>query len=250
MGPSRSDRPQGFRRAWRNRRCAAGGALDRHEAASSVAPIGELLGLPASLPRDDQRHPATRPVPPSPPTSWPWRAPCASEPASRLARRRLLGRGDARLERLHEVDHRSDLGRLRRDDLLTTHLRLEERLQITPVLACKLRRLEVACEAVDDLARQIELGLLHLRLLDRFRDLRRRVDVLGEEERLERERVARGRGRGTDSRDPRERSARARRSPSAASPRAGGRTGDAARAVPPERGSTSGRRRSGRRRPP
>ena len=70
----------------------------------------------------------------------------------------LLRRGDARLERLHEVDHRRDLDGLRRDDLLAAHLRLEQRTQVAPVLARELRRLELAGEAVDDLAREVELG--------------------------------------------------------------------------------------------
>jgi ABC-2 type transport system permease protein len=47
-GPSRRD--------WRNRCCAAEGALGRHDSASSVAPIRRVSGLPASSPRADQRH--------------------------------------------------------------------------------------------------------------------------------------------------------------------------------------------------
>ena len=58
----------------------------------------------------------------------------------RRLREPLLRRGDARLERLHEVDHRRDLDRLRRGDLLAAHLRLEQRAQVAPVLARELRR--------------------------------------------------------------------------------------------------------------
>ena len=51
---------------------------------------------------------------------------------------------------------------LRDGDLLAAHLRLEQRAQVAPVLAGELRGLEVAGEALDDLPRELELGLLHL----------------------------------------------------------------------------------------
>ncbi len=64
-------------------------------------------------------------------------------------------------------------------------LRLEQSPEVAPVFARELRRLELAGEAVDDLAREVELGLLHVGRLDRFGNLGLRVHVLGEEQCLE-----------------------------------------------------------------
>ena len=108
----------------------------------------------------------------------------ASQPRS------LLRRGDARLERFHEVDDGRDLDRLRHGDLLAPHLGLEKRAQVAPVVTCELVRLEVAGEALDHLTGERKLRLLHLGPLDGLGDLGLRVHVLGEEERLERQRVA------------------------------------------------------------
>src|SRR5256885_127614 len=51
-------------------------------------------------------------------------------------------------------------------------------------------RIELADEARDHLAGEVELGFLDLDLLDGVLDLLLRANILGEEERLERERVA------------------------------------------------------------
>ena len=113
----------------------------------------------------------------------------------------------------------------------------------------ELRRLEVAGEAVDHLAREVELRLLDRRLLDGLRDLGLRVDVLGEEQRLERERVALRDGSRQSARALRARTGRAPPSRSAciaaSSSTYGRRCAGVSRAG---RGSTCGRRRPGRRR--
>src|SRR5439155_2661432 len=60
----------------------------------------------------------------------------------RLGRLLALRLGDARLERLHQVDHRRLLlDRLRRRDLLAGELRLQQRLQIASVAADELLRI-------------------------------------------------------------------------------------------------------------
>src|SRR5207253_11150560 len=106
-------------------------------------------------------------------------------PARLLLLLASLRRRDARLERLHEVDHRSFGDRLRNRDLLAAKLRLEQCPQVPPVFAAQLRRLELSREALDDLPRELELGVHHLRPLDSLRDPRLRVDVLGAEARRE-----------------------------------------------------------------
>src|SRR4026208_2476103 len=134
-------------------------------------------------------------------TARQWRGPLGRAASGRalgpgglgLPRRgRLLGGGDARLERLHEIDHGSLLDRLRGGELLAAQLRLEHRPEVTPVVARELRGLEVPCEAVDHLPRELELGVLDVCVLDRLRDLGLRVHVLCEEEGLEGERVVLG----------------------------------------------------------
>ena len=86
----------------------------------------------------------------------------------------------------------ASLDGLRRGDLLAGQLGLEQRAEVAAVLALQLVRVELADEARDHLLRELELRLLDGRLLDRLLDLGLRVDVLGEEERLERERLALG----------------------------------------------------------
>src|SRR6266516_3976630 len=89
------------------------GRAARPDAASSVAPIGSsLLGLPASLPRNDHRTPATSNVPPDPPQRrpglsvvWPvpmeagiWTIkPCAQAEAAALARELEVSETTARV---------------------------------------------------------------------------------------------------------------------------------------------------------
>ena len=71
-------------------------------------------------------------------------------------------------------------------------LRLEQRPKVAPVGARQSRRLELAVEAVDDLVGERELGRLDLGRLHRLGDLCVGVDVLGEVQGLEHERVAAG----------------------------------------------------------
>ena len=104
----------------------------------------------------------------------------------------------------------------------------------------------VAVEAVDDLVRELELGRLHLGRTDRLGDLGVGVDVLGEVQRLEHERVSAARARGRATRGPSARSGRGRRCPSRASPRAGAGRAGAARPSRPGRGSSCDRARSSR----
>ena len=70
-------------------------------------------------------------------------------------------------------------------------------------------RVERRLEARDDLPREVELRLAHLDRLDRLVDLRLAIHVLGDEQRLQRERVALRRGSGTASPCRRARTSRA-----------------------------------------
>src|SRR5436190_11093147 len=97
---------------------------------------------------------------------------------------------DAALERLHQVDDRRLRNGLGLRDLLAVELRLEHLAEVTAVLAVELRRIELRNEALHHLLRQLELGVLDLHAGDRLVDLRLRAHVLGEEERLEEERIA------------------------------------------------------------
>src|SRR5438132_1928835 len=102
----------------------------------------------------------------------------------------LLDLGDASLEGVHEVDDRRLWKGLRLRDLLAGQLRLEHRPELAPVLVLELGGVELADEAGDHLAGELELRLLDVGLGDGLLDLGARADVLREEERLERERVA------------------------------------------------------------
>src|SRR5204863_429590 len=65
---------------------------------------------------------------------------------------------DRALQRVHEVDHRRRLDLLLRlDELHSRELRLEQRAEALPVVAAERGRVEVGAEAVDDLARELEL---------------------------------------------------------------------------------------------
>src|ERR1017187_2267782 len=72
----------------------------------------------------------------------------------RLGARRFaaLDVGEAALERLHQVDGRRLGQGLGARDRLAGKLRLEQPLEITPVLARKLLRVEATSEALDHLA--------------------------------------------------------------------------------------------------
>src|SRR5581483_1469851 len=96
----------------------------------------------------------------------------------------------ASAQRLHEVDDRCLRRRLGPLDLLPGELRLEHRLQLAPVLVLEVGGVPLADEALDHLAGKLELGLLHVGRLDRLLDLGLRAHVVGEEQGLERERVA------------------------------------------------------------
>src|SRR5438552_1926042 len=74
-------------------------------------------------------------------------------------------------------------------DRLAGELRRERGAQLAPVLVLELVRIEGADEALDHLSRELELGPLDVRLGHGLLDLGARADVLGEEQRLERERV-------------------------------------------------------------
>ena len=94
---------------------------------------------------------------------------------------------------------------------------LEELAQVAPVAARELGRVEVGLQALDDLAREVEL--LRLQVVSSIASsICLRVDVLGEVERLEHD-PGRAAGRGTATRAPTGRAARSRRRSTPPSPR-------------------------------
>ena len=174
----------------------------------------------------------------------------------RLLRRRLLRacalRRDRGAERLHQVDRpapRLGVGSGAASSWPSSFASSSSRSDARYSLRSSAGS-NVALEARDDLARERELLLLHRRRGDRLVDLVLALHVLGDEERLERERVALR----PDQAElllagEHERAERRRRRPRA-SPRAGARRAGAAPRCRPGRGSRCGRSRRDRPRPP